>query len=112
MRALYVMSPAEIGVAASSEGYQGLDKTIQQNPKYYQGRAGQKSHYEASSQLHRMTGGGKKLPGIDSGPIATALNPERHDMMVHGRPVAVIGLSEQPTRSFQPVFCHFCFVSK
>ena len=36
MRALYVMSPAEIGVAASSEGYEGLDKAIQQNPEYYQ----------------------------------------------------------------------------
>ena len=52
-----------------------------------------KSHYDTSLQIHRMTGGGPKGKSEESGPMATAVNPNRHCMMINGRPVMVLGVN-------------------
>ena len=44
---------------------------------------------EASYELHRLTSGGYKLPELRAGPFCTALNPNRHAMVIQGRPVVV-----------------------
>ena len=91
LKAIYMMSPQEINVAASShpklqisETWECVKETKSSQPL--------KSHYEAALQVHRMTGGGQKLPSVQSGPIATAFNPGRHVMVIAGRPVMVLGI--------------------
>ena len=86
-KALYVMSPADIIKTASS---QPQTETISQSKAYEEASSSQpRSQLEASYVLDRLTGGGLKLPEMASGPFATALNPNRHTMMIQGRPVVV-----------------------
>ena len=57
-----------------------------------------KSHYDTSLQIHRMTGGGPKDNSEESGPVATAVNPNRHVMMINGRPVMAVGVNANSQR--------------
>ena len=57
-----------------------------------------KSHYDTSLQIHRMTGGGPKDNSEESGPVATAVNPNRHVMMINGRPVMALGVNANSQR--------------
>ena len=87
LKALYVMSSAEIVQAASS---QPRHTPISESWEYKERASSQpRSHVEASYVLNRLTGGGYKKPEMSSGPFATALNPNRHTMMIQGRPVVV-----------------------
>ena len=88
LKALYVMSPAAVVKAASSQPpatplseSQGFKDAASSQPR---------AHLETSYELHRLTAGGYKLPELRAGPFATALNPNRHVMMIQGRPVAVL----------------------
>ena len=92
MKALYVMSPADIIKSASS---QPPETGISQSAAYKEASSSQpRSHVEASYELHRLTAGGYKLPELRAGPFATALNPNRHTMMIQGRPVVVPALTK------------------
>ena len=92
MKALYLLTQREMGQTASAGGSQHPQESDEYAQAQKMGRD-MKSHYEASLQLHRMTGGGPKTKGgEDSGPIVTALNPHRHVMMIHGRPVMVLSV--------------------
>ena len=92
MKALYLLTQREMSQAASSGGSKPPLESEQYAQAAGEGRD-MKSHYEASLQLHRMTGGGPKTKdGHDSGPLATSLNPNRHVMMIHGRPVMVLSV--------------------
>ena len=62
-----------------------------------EGRA-MRSHYDTSLLIHRMTGGGPKGEDQGSGPVATAVNPNRHVMMINGRPVMVLGVNGNSPR--------------
>ena len=89
LQALYLLDQRELTAAASKttpcSGAQMSEEYLQAG---MEGRE-MKTHYEASLQLHRLTGGGPKPEG-QSGPVVTALNPNRHVHMVHGRPVMVL----------------------
>ena len=93
MQALYLLDQRELSAAATGASSSGaastpLDAALQE------GRA-MKSHLEASMLTHRLTGGGKPTEAHgQSGPMATALNPNRHCMMIHGRPVMVLSVLE------------------
>ena len=88
MKAMYVMSSAEIIEAASS---QPQPSAISETWAYKAASSSQpRSHAEASYVLDRLTAGGYKKPEMKSGPFATALNPNRHTMMIQGRPVVVL----------------------
>ena len=92
LQALYLLDQRELSAAATGASSSGaaatpLDAALQE------GRA-MKSHLEASMLTHRLTGGGKPPGGDASGPMATALNPNRHVMMIHGRPVMVLSVLE------------------
>ena len=90
LKALYMLKPSELSSAASSSQ---PTLPLVETPEYLQAVAGDrhfKSHLDTSYQIHRMTGGGK-YPSSQPGPIATALNPNRHVMMISGRPVMVLG---------------------
>ena len=87
LKAMYVVSSAEIIQAASS---QPSFTPISESWEYKERSSSQpRSHVEASYVLSRLTAGGCKKPEMSSGPFATALNPNRHTMMTHGRPVVV-----------------------
>ena len=87
MKAMYVMSSAAIIQSASS---QPQPTSISETKAYQEVSSSQpRSHVEASYVLNRLTGGGYKKPEMKSGPFATALNPNRHAMMIQGRPVVV-----------------------
>ena len=87
LKAMYVMSSAEIINAASS---QPQKSAISETWEYKAVSSSQpRSHVEASYVLDRLTAGGYKKPEMSSGPFATALNPNRHAMMIQGRPVVV-----------------------
>ena len=87
MKAMYVMSSAAIIQSASS---QPQPTSISETKAYQEVSSSQpRSHMEASYVLNRLTGGGYKKPEMKSGPFATALNPNRHAMMIQGRPVVV-----------------------
>ena len=88
MKALYLLEPREITQAAQSPAT-ALQESEAYTSAHMEGRDF-KSHYEASLQLHRLTGGGPKTEKGDSGPVATALNPNRHVMMINGRPVMAL----------------------
>ena len=93
LQALYLLDQRELSAAATGASSSGaastpLDAALQE------GRA-MKSHLEASMLTHRLTGGGKPTEAHgQSGPMATALNPNRHCMMIHGRPVMVLSVLE------------------
>ena len=84
--ALYVMSASDVVQAVSSQPrtsyISGLDAYMAAAPD-------PKSHVETSYELHRLTAGGYKFPEMRTGPFVTALNPNRHAMMIQGRPVMV-----------------------
>ena len=88
LRAMYVMSSAEFVQTASSQPHL---KPISETKEYKTRSSSQppKSHVEASYVLNRLTAGGFKRPEKTTGPFATALNPNRHAMMIQGRPVVV-----------------------
>ena len=85
-KALYVMSAGDVVQAASS---QPRTDSISRSEAYMAAASEPKSHVETSYELHRLTAGGYKLPELRTGPFATALNPNRHAMMIQGRPVMV-----------------------
>ena len=99
LKAIYTMKPKDVNKALSSQPQVPLAETttaqaaVSSQPPH--------SHHDTSLHLHRMTGGGKKYPSTQSGPIATSLNPERHTMMINGRPVVVLGVVKA-AMSFQP----------
>lgn len=100
LKALYVMSSAEIVNTAS---YQPRLTPISETREYKQRSSSQpRSHVEASYVLNRLTSGGFKKPEMSTGPIATALNPNRHTMMIQGRPVVVPCGRKHTRMSFQP----------
>ena len=103
LKALYVMNPADIIKSASS---QPPRTPISETKEYKQSKSSQpRSHVETSYVLDRLTGGGYKKPDMTSGPFATALNPNRHTMMIQGRPVVVLMDEKTHTHmSFQPHF--------
>ena len=86
MKALYVMSAAEVVKATSS---QPRTSSITRSNAYRAAAKEPKSHVETSYGVHRLTAGGYMLPEMRAGPFATALNPNRHAMMIQGRPVMV-----------------------
>ena len=93
LKALYLLTQREMAQAAASTG--GSKPPLESEQYADAAKQGRemKSHYEASLQLHRMTGGGPKTKdGDDSGPLVTAMNPNRHVMMIHGRPVMVLSV--------------------
>ena len=95
MQALYLLDTKELtAAAAASSPCSGAEQSQEYNLAQEEGRE-KKSHYAASLQLHRMTGGGPKpsTAGNESGPMVTSLNPNRHVMMLHGRPVMVLSLN-------------------
>lgn len=87
-KALYVMSAADVVKAASS---QPRTRSLSRSDAYGAAASVPKSHVETSYKVHRLTAGGYKLPELRAGPFATALNPNRHAMMIQGRPVMVPG---------------------
>ena len=88
LRALYVMEPADIIKSASSQPPMA---PISESSEYKRtSKSEARSHVETSYVLDRLTGGGYKKPDMTSGPFATALNPNRHTMMIQGRPVVVL----------------------
>ena len=88
LKAVYVMSSAEIIKTASS---QPPGTPISETLEFKSQSSSQpRSHVEASYVLDRLTGGGYKKPEMNTGPFATALNPNRHTMMIQGRPVVVL----------------------
>ena len=89
LQALYLLNQRELTAAASkTTPCSGAQQSAEFQQAEKEGRE-MKTHYEASLQLHRLTGGGPKPEG-QSGPVVTALNPNRHVHMVHGRPVMVL----------------------
>ena len=86
MKALYVMSAADIVKSASS---QPKWTAISESEAYKVATSVPKSHLETSYELHRLTAGGYKMPALSAGPFATALNPNRHAMVIQGRHVVV-----------------------
>ena len=92
LQALYVMKPEDISVAASSQPEASLAET----PEAMSAVSSQppESHHVTALRIHRVTGGGPKQPSLQSGPIATSLNPARHAMMINGRPVVVLRVVE------------------
>ena len=100
LRALYSMTPRDVSQAASSQPQVPLAETtaaktamsLQPSPR---------THHDTALHVHRMTGGGRKLPATQAGPIATSVNPARFGMMIHGRPVVVLRVV-YTARSFQP----------
>ena len=104
LKALYVMSPVAVVKAASSQPPQ---TPLSESAEFKAASSSQlRSHVETSYELHRLTGGGYKLPELRAGPFATALNPNRHVMMIQGRPVAVLSHLKHIYMSFQPCACH------
>ena len=100
LKALYVMSSAEIIHTAST---QPRFTPISESREYKERSSSQpRSHTEASHVLDRLTAGGIKKPEKSSGPFATALNPNRHTMMIQGRPVVVPCGRKHTRMSFQP----------
>ena len=99
LKALYVMQPKEVNAAASSQPQIPLAETpaakaaMSSQPSH--------SHHDTALHIHRMTGGGRKYPSTEAGPIATSLNPARHVMMINGRPVMVLGVVKADM-GFQP----------
>ena len=107
MKAMYVMSSAAIIKTASS---QPQPTSISETTAYQEVSSSQpRSHVEASYVLNRLTAGGFKKPEMKSGPFATALNPNRHAMMIQGRPVVVpcVRKHTHTHMSFQP-YAFFC----
>ena len=87
LKAMYMMSSAEIVQAASS---QPLRTPIAQTQDFKRRASSQpSSHIAASYVMDRLTAGGMPKGAKYSGPFATALNPNRHTMMIQGRPVVV-----------------------
>ena len=104
LKALYVMTSAEFVQAASS---QPPFTPISESKAYKEKASSQpRSHAEASYVLDRLTAGGMKKPEKSSGPFATALNPNRHAMMIQGRPVVVPYGRKHTSMSFQPHAFH------
>ena len=102
LKAVYVMSSAEFVQTASSQPHL---KPISETKEYKTRSSSQppRSHVEASYVLNRLTAGGFKKPEMTTGPFATALNPNRHAMMIQGRPVVVPCWTKKHTlTSFQP----------
>ena len=99
---MYVMTSAEIIAAAASSQPQ-KKRSISLTPAFKARSSSQpRSHVEASYVLDRLTAGGYKKPVLRSGPFATALNPNRHTMMIQGRPVVVPCGRKHTRMSFQP----------
>ena len=94
LKALYMMSQKDINVAASSQPDIHISETLAFRNAQESSQP-LLSHYEAGVKLHRMTGGGQKLPSTETGALATALNPSRHLLMIQGRPVGVLGVERQ-----------------
>ena len=96
MKALYLLNQREISsTAAASSSSAGALSPVHE--KEQEGRA-MRSHLEASMLTHRLTGGGKPAEQHgQSGPMATALNPNRHCMMIHGRPVVFLSVLRHKT---------------
>ena len=98
LRALYAMTPRDVSVAASSHPQLPLAQTtaaktaVSSQPPH--------THFDTALHVHRMTGGGRKYPSTQPGPIATNMNPARFAMMIHGRPVVVLRVVKAAT-SFQ-----------
>ena len=91
LKALYLLSQRELNEVAASSS-QAPHESQAYATAQHEGRD-MKTHYDTSLQIHRMTGGGRKMPLVgESGPVATALNPNRHVMMIHGRPVMVLSV--------------------
>ena len=88
LKALYVMKPKDVFVAASSQPQTTLSETATAQAALSSQPL--QSHHVTALHLHRMTGGGQKLPSTEPGPIATSLNPARHAMMINGRPVVAL----------------------
>ena len=99
LKALYVMTPKEVAKAASSQPQTNLADTT--GAKAALSSQPPRSHREAALNIHRLTGGGPKLPSSEAGPIATSVNPARFAMMINGRPVVVLRVLKA-ARSFQP----------
>ena len=98
LRALYAMKPGDVSAAASSQPQLPLAETtaaktaVSSQPPH--------THLDTALHVHRMTGGGRKYPSTQAGPIATSMNPARFAMMIHGRPVVVLRVVEA-ARSFR-----------
>ena len=104
LKALYVMTSAEIIQAASS---QPPFTPISESHTYKERASSQpRSHAEASYVLDRLTAGVMKKAEDSSGPFATALNPNRHTRMIQGRPVVVPHGRKHTSMSFQPHAFH------
>ena len=99
LRALYAMTPKDVSMAASSQPQVPLAETTQ--AKTAMSSQPSRTHLDTALHVHRMTGGGRKLPATQAGPIATSVNPARFGMMIHGRPVVVLRVV-YTARSFQP----------
>ena len=101
LKAMYVMSSAQI-IAASASSQPHMS-AISDSMEYKMASSSQpRPHVEASYVLDRLTSGGFKKPLLHSGPFATALNPNRHTMMIQGRPVVVLCGRKHTRMSFQP----------
>ena len=100
LKSVYVMGSGEfIQTASSQPPFASISESLEFKR---QASSQPRSHVEASYVLDRLTGGGYKKPELTSGPFATALNPNRHAMMIQGRPVVVL-LGRKHTRiSFEP----------
>ena len=89
LKPLYLLKPREVSQAAQRQAT-SMQQSPQYNLAYMEGRD-YATHYEASLQLHRLTGGGPKTAEGESGPVATAFNPNRHVVMINGRPIMALG---------------------
>ena len=94
LQALYLLNQREISEAAAAPSFSRASESPPFEAAEQEGRE-MKSHIETSMLQHRLTGGGAPKEGHGaSGPLATAFNPNRHAMMIHGRPVVVLSVNE------------------
>ena len=96
LRALYAMTPRDVSVAASSQPQLPLAETTQ--AKTAVSSQPPRTHLDTALHVHRMTGGGRKYPSKEAGPIATNMNPARFAMMIQGRPVVALRVVEAARR--------------
>ena len=88
LKSFYVLNQRELAVLPPVTAPQ---RSAAYEDAVAEGRS-MKTHYDTSLQIHRMSGGGPKQNSDESGPVATAVNPFRHTMMINGRPVMALGV--------------------